>query len=290
METENNLKNKNVETYLGDMVKVVGDNKDGVVKKLIHGEEEHELEKKESASKSNKDILMFLTGLAMIIAASILLFFLFSFKQRVNISPVITQSGSIIFTDQSVSKPIDGLTKERVAEVVFNQVSNTGVKIGGMEAIYLTENNIKINFARFVSLIKSELDQIHISVIDEDFLIGAMSKENNPSRTEFGEFFILLKTLSFDDVFPVMKIWEKNMFRDLSGFLGINVSSSTNYLFTKDWEDSVILNKNARVLKDQAGDIVLMYIFVTDEHVLITNSEMATKEVMIRLTTSQVKR
>ena len=161
------------------------------------------------------------------------------------------------------------------------------MKTGGVEGVYLTESNVPISLQRFISLLKSELDQIHTSIFNERFMMGAMSKG---SGSNGGNFFILLGTRSFDDVFPVMKIWERKMFRDLSLLFGVSLSPETNYLFNKDWEDGVIQNKNARILKDEAGNTVLSYVFITNRNVLITNSEMATKEIMFRLATGQVKK
>ena len=101
---------------------------------------------------------------------------------------------------------------------------------------------------------------------------------------------MLLKVRSFSDIFPVMLGWENKMLYDLSEFFGININSATNYLFTKDWQDGIVENKNARILKDNNGKIVLMYIFVNDSSVIVTSSEMATKEVILRIASNQIKK
>ena len=80
------------------------------------------------------------------------------------------------------------------------------MKTGGVEGVYLTESNVPISLQRFISLLKSELDQIHTSIFNERFMMGAMSKG---SGSNGGNFFYLARYSFFDDVFPVMKIWER---------------------------------------------------------------------------------
>jgi hypothetical protein len=104
------------------------------------------------------------------------------------------------------------------------------------------------------------------------------------------EFFILLKTRSFLDIFESMKNWENKMFYDLYGFFGIKISPDTKELLSKNFIDGRIANKNARVLYDQNGKIVLMYIFVDNNSVVITDSEEATAEIILRLASSQISK
>jgi len=77
------------------------------------------------------------------------------------------------------------------------------------------------------------------------------------------------------------------MFFDLSGFVGVDINVDTTYLLTKDFEDGIIGNKNARILYDMNSQPVLMYIFANDTSVLITSSEQAADEVILRLTKDQ---
>jgi hypothetical protein len=42
MENENKLKNKNIKTYTDEMVKAIESGEGGMIKKIIHEEEQHE--------------------------------------------------------------------------------------------------------------------------------------------------------------------------------------------------------------------------------------------------------
>ena len=296
MEKENKLKNKNVETYARDMVKAIESDKGGLIKKIIHEEEKHEAEKINLSPKSRKNRLFMFISIMLIFLALTVLVFLAFFNESVNVVPITPQATSIIFTDQTDFKAIDGFSKDQIVETILNQINNTKIKAGGVEGIYLTENKKVIGFKRFITLIKNNLI-LEQNIISDNFLLGALNRGLKPTSTTAGtarpakgDFFMLLKVRSFSDIFPVMLGWENKMLYDLSEFFGININSNTNYLFTKDWQDGIVENKNARILKDNNGKIVLMYIFVNDSSVIVTSSEMATKEVILRIASNQIKK
>ncbi len=289
-ENENKLKNKNVETYTRDMVKAIESDKGGLIKKIIHEEEEHEALKKDLSPKSRKNrLFMFISIIFIFLALAILVFFIF-FNKSINVVSVAPQFTSIIFIDQTDFKGIDGLTKDQIIENISNQTNNTKVKIGGINGIYLTENKKVVGFKKFITLIKGSLTSDQLGFISDNFLIGAFKSGVSSISPDIADPFILLKVRSFTDVFPVMRSWENKMLYDLHKFFGVDISPETNHLFTKNFEDSIVANKNARILYDNDGKIVLMYVFINDSSVVVTNSEIATQEVISRLASSQIKK
>lgn len=287
---ENKLKNKNVETYTADMVKAIEGDKGGLIKKIIHEEEEHEAEKINLSPSSKKNRLFMFISITLIILAFVVLVFFAFFNEKINVISVVPQTTSIIFTDQTDFIPIDGLTKEKIGETISNQTNNTKVKIGGVEGIYLTENKKVIGFKRFITLLKSNLTADQLNLISENFLLGTFKNGLSSVSPNIGDLFMLLKVRSFSDIFPVMQSWESKMLYDLHGFFGVKLSSETNYLFTKSFEDDIVANKNARILKDNNGQIVLMYVFADDNSIIITKSKNAISELILRLNSSQIKK
>ncbi|KKR79669.1 MAG: hypothetical protein UU24_C0004G0007 [Candidatus Nomurabacteria bacterium GW2011_GWA2_40_9] len=120
--------------------------------------------------------------------------------------------------------------------------------------------------------------------------IEDLKKSNTNIVVNTKDPFFLIKTRSFSDVFPVFRAWEDKMFTDLHGFFGIDITPETNYLLTKDWQDGIIQNKNARILYDKDGTIVFMYVFIDENNVLITNTEKATEEIILRIASSKVRK
>lgn len=290
MDKDKKLKNKNVKTFTDDMVSAIEDNKGGLIKKIIHEEEQHEAEKKNFSPGSEKNKLFMLISVILLFLALSLLVFLGFLNKNDIVSVDIPQTNSIIFNDQTIFKNVDGLNKDKIAETISNEISNLKIKVGGVEAIYLTEAKKVIGFKKFMILMKGSLALDQDYFINDNFLLGAFKSGLSSSSPNIGEPFILLKARSFADVFPVMKSWENKILYDFRGIFGVKISPETNYLFTKDWEDGIIDNKNARILKDNNGKIILAYVFIDNTSVIITNSESAVNEVIIRLNTSQIKK
>jgi len=283
MEKNNKLQNKDVQTYAEDMAKVFESNESsGLIKKIIHEEEEEEVKKKKLSPKSRKDQFLMFAGFVFIFLASALLIYLVISKEKIETVPIELQFTPLIFTDKTAFVEIE-LPKEKMVLNILNNIKITEVKQAGVKGIYLTENKKIIGFSRFLELIEANLTKDKISVFGDNFLIGGY-KGDTP------DLFILLKIRSFSDVFNEMRAWEAKMFFDLHDFFDIAVNASTKYLLTKDFEDGIIQNKNARILYDDKGKIVLMYIFADDTSIVITNTESATREVMLRLAGSRVKK
>src|SRR3989338_7454246 len=103
-------------------------------------------------------------------------------------------------------------------------------------------------------------------------------------------FLFFIKVRSVPDVFDSFRLWEKKMFFDLHELFGMSLSSEVEYLLTKDFEDGIVENKNARILYSQDAKIVMAYIFADDNSVIVTNTENAAHEIMLRLASSRVKK
>ncbi len=279
-----------VETYANDMAEVLEHDTEGLVKKIIHGEEQHEAEKKNLSPQSRKNKLFMLLGLLMIVSAVAVLAFLF-LNRGINTVPVEKQFTPLIFNDLISYQEITGLTKEEIMQAVLNEVNNTPVKIGGVEGIYLRENNRTIGLRRFISAIEGNFtpnrDPFFVS---DNFLMGVVNvNKNDKPRTPGEGFFLLLKVRETADIFNDLRNWERKMFLDLHNFIGVSLSADTKYLLTKDFEEGVVDNRSARVLYDNNDNIVLTYVFADENSVVITNSADALHEIVLRLASASQK-
>ena len=288
--TINEDNNKFVKTYAEDMARVLENDKEGLVKKIIHGEEEHEQEKKNLSPESKKNKLFMLIGFILIFLALLVLSYFLLKKGNTNSVVVEKQFVPIIFNDKSTFIEVSTFNRKEVIQIILSQINNNKTKIGGIEGIYLTENKEIVGLRRFISIIKSNFvpDENKL-LVDDNFLMGSMLTGLKSSSPTAGDFFILLKTRSISDIFISMRAWEEKMFTDLHKFMDINLSAETNYLFTKDFEDGIVKNKNARILRDKDGGIVLMYVFADENSVIITGSEPVTNEIILRLASSEKK-
>ena len=286
MEQNNKIKHRIAHTFAEDMAKVIEDDKSGLIKKIIHEEEEHEIEKRNLSPESKKNKLFMLSSSLFIVFSFVILLFFF-FKKDVPTVPVEQQFTPIIFTDKSFLVEVVGLKKDDISQKVLNEVNGTSVKNGGVEGIYLTLSNDPVGFKKFIEIINGNFIPGSGNFVNDTFLMGAYK---NSDQTLSNDFFILLKVHSVADVFDAMRAWENKMFSDLHGFFGVDISTATKSLLTADFKDGIVGNKNARILYNQDGTIAMMYIFADDNSIIITSTENAANEIMIRLAASQVKK
>jgi hypothetical protein len=277
-----------VETFAGDMADIMGGDTEGLVKKIIHGEEDKEAEKKNLSPQSRKNkAYMFMGALLLVLAMSLSFFFFYKEKAN-NVVVVQPQFIPLIFTDKSSSFEISEMSKEQIAQTVFSEVASTTVQPDGIEGIYLTENKQMIGLRKFITLIGSHLSLVSdTDFVSDNFLIGVVKNQNTTDVNSGTGLFILLKVRSATDIFDSLHAWEPNIINDLHGFFGINLSSDTQYLFTKSFQDGIVENKNARILYDQNGNAVLMYIFADGNSVVLTDSLNAAEEIMLRIASVQ---
>ncbi len=294
MEKDNNAQNKIVRTYTEDLAQVIEEDKSGLIKRIIHEEEEHEKVKRNLSPESKKNKFFMFAGLLFIAISSTTLFF-FALTREVPTVPIEKQFVPLIFNDKSSFVEAKDFRKEQLIQNVFNKVSTTEVKNGGIEGIYLTYDKKTIGLRKFLELIKSGFSLGGSSdniFINDDFLMGVVNAETKPASPAEagGDFFILLKTRSLADIFGSLRLWESKMFFDLYGFFGIKITPETKYLFTKEFQDGIIENKNARILYDNDNKIAMMYVLANDTSVIIANTKDSVREIMLRLASSQIKK
>ena len=103
MQNNESIKPKIVETYAEDMAKVIEDDRGGLIKKIIHSEEEHEIEKLELSPESKKNRTLMFSGLIFILTALALFSFCFLIE-RVSIpSPSRDNSCPLFLTTKMFS-------------------------------------------------------------------------------------------------------------------------------------------------------------------------------------------
>jgi len=294
MTRDDDTKEKLVETYAEDMANVIENDRSGLIRKIIHEEEQHEIVKKNLSPTSKRNrIFMFVSFLLILFGFFIFLYFLST--REPSTVPVEKQFVPLIFTDKSVYLEIKDLNKkEEIAQVVLNKVNTTEVKKGGLEGIYLVKNKKIVGLREFLTLTESNFfPNEDPFFVKDNFLMGVVNGETKPVSTDAsqgGDFFLLIKVRAIADVFDSLRAWENKMFSDLRGFFGISLSAETKHLLIKDFEDGIVQNKNARILYDDEKNIIMVYVLADDNSVIIANTESTVREIMLRLASSRIEK
>jgi hypothetical protein len=283
MSEEEKIKNIEVETYASDMANVIGSNQDGVVKKVIEEQEKRDTEVQKISPERKRNTLLFTISAVLVVLAVVAIVLVFLFRKEILMVEVKPQYVPIIFTDQTEFQEISELKKEAIVRIVLDKINTIEIKTGGIEGIYFKENQKILGLRRFLELIEANLDQSKIDFVSDNFLIGIANKETK-------NLFFLIKMRSIVDIFDVMRTWENKMFFDLHQFFGVELNTDTKYLLEKSFEDGVVQNKNARILRDNNGTIIMMYVFAEEDSLIITNSEKTAEELILRLASGRVKK
>jgi hypothetical protein len=296
-EEKKKIQNVTIETYANDMASVIGDNQNGLVKKIIEEEEKHNASKKKGLTENEKNRIFLFVGIFFVLLAFIAISIVFFFKKDIFTVEVKPQYVPIIFTDKTEFKEVSGLKKDEIIQTILNEAKNAEFKKDGVEGIYLSYDKKVIGFRKLLELLEFNLDKTKIEFINDNFLVGAKDNGTDIALPVDGQaslrnrdLFILLKMRSITDIFPPMRLWENKMFYDFHKFFGVELNIDTKYLLEKSFEDGIVQNKNARILRDSDGKLIMMYVFAEEDSLIITNSDSAAKEVMLRLTSSSVKK
>lgn len=282
-EPEKNIKSKVVETYAADMTKAIDGSEGIYIKKIIEEQEKREKENINLSPESKKNKTFMLVGLVLIVFGIISLLSFFIFKKEVLTVDVTPSFSPLVYLDGIQFLGIDGFSRDQIAQSIFNESILTKVKLGGVEGMYLTVNKQVIGLKDFMILLAPEVDLTKMVFVSNNFLLGVHNADTK-------NVFVLIKMRSFSDIFEVMRSWEDNMFNDLHTLFGTDLNMNTKYLLTKDFEDGIIQNHNARILRDANGNIVMMYAYLDDTSMLLTNSESTAREIMLRLSAGTIRK
>ncbi len=274
------IKHQMVETFAGDVAGAIDSTHGGLVKELIKDEEAREAAKKKVSPEIIWNKIFIICSVVLILLSALLVYIFRPGSNTINTLEVKNIFTPMIFTDKSQNMDVADMTKDQVATAISGEITATTVKVGGIEGIYLTHNTKPVGLREFINLIGSSFFPDSTTLVDNNFLIGVMNSAVDPAPATRKDGFILLHMRSMADIFNNLRNWEKKMFTDLHGALGISLAADSSY---KDFIDGIIENKNARILYDNNGQVIMMYVFADDSHVVITDNPTVVHEVIVRL-------
>lgn len=205
-----------------------------------------------------------------------------------------------LYKDFGVKILSEMLKKKYTEEELKNLTLESGIKAVGLGDLYLenelasmseNDKNTLITLNNGFQLIRKSKAIINLEdKADNETPKADITKPLSSIYKEGTDIFILLNISEGKDVFTAMRSWENKIFSDLHDIFGIPLSLDSGYLLTKNFEDSIVQNKNARILKDGSGKIVLMYVYIDNDTLVITNTEEGAKEIIFRVNSSKVKK
>lgn len=201
-------------------------------------------------------------------------------------------SKSIITPDLIEKININDLNLNRVATTLKERVDQSSTKLGQIKNIYLTDGKDTseeiITSTKFLSLIKASIPDEIQRTIKSQYMFGMHNFDGN-------QRFLILKTGSYDVTFAGMLSWENDLWQDFKEIFSLksddNIDSSEENsigIEIKKFQDAIFNNKDCRVVRNQAGEIIFLYSVIDKNTVIITTNVNTLREIINRINKTSI--
>lgn len=291
MDEKNNLnKIQNIHTYSSDMADAVRKQEATVIKIALAEKERRDREKLLMDNKTNfSNNIFYIIGGIVLIGLSIFgtTYFIQKGKEASSVEVKNTTVNTIVKTDEQAFIDVTTITNKQDLLNAIKEEKIKDLKVGNTKSIILYKNT---DNTRSIINVKDFFERLNISIpgildrsIDDSFMLGVYNNQNEKY------LFTILSINDYERAFSGMINWEPTILSSMFNLFSINVSSGSVGIFETPWQDKIVLNKDARVLKNENTGELMYYMFIDKNKLIITDSEEAIKEIIQRLVTQNIK-
>ncbi len=237
-------------------------------------------------SHLTRNLVAVVAGLVLIVGASGA--FAYAYIHSQPLPAVSNPSAPYIAIDSTKELTLDsGDTRALALSKIVAAKDQTRLSLGLIGLIKLTVASTSgiqpLSAQRFLGVIAPNLPSEFLRTIKPEFMLGVHSFDVNQPLLIFG-------VESYQGAFAGMLAWEKKMQSDLSPLFRYTpvtsasdvATSSTPQVVASPFVDMIIENHDARVLKDAAGSVVLLWTFLDRSTILVTTNPNTVHEVISR--------
>lgn len=242
----------------------------------------------ETATKNGLFIMLTIVLILGTVGIGGLVYYFYTTRPDTTVTPKPTPV-KIITTNQKERLDVNGKSAAEVAAGFRSLLANTTAQ-GNLVEVELTQTDpivgsITVASQKFFELFGANAPASLSRAMNSEWLLGFHST-NSASVP-----FVLFKTDSFDIAYDGMLRWEESMQKDLEPIFGQSTTDTFAPSGTsKKFEDLLIRNKDTRVLRNSIGNIVLLYSFLDQKHLVITTNEETFREILNRFFASHIVR
>ncbi|MFH1472799.1 MAG: hypothetical protein ABIF06_00045 [bacterium] len=168
----------------------------------------------------------------------------------------------------------------------LKEASDSPIGTGGIRHIVLYEDGGNISppltTQAFFTFLESRAPGSLVRSFSPLFMYGTLGGEVKSN-------FLIIRLTSFENAFAGMLSWEVNLADDIGPIFQTSVSLR-NILPGSVFEDVATRNKDARVLKDSEGKVVILYSFFDNNTLIITDNLETLRTIISRLTAELLSR
>lgn len=245
--------------------------------------------------ESNKKLIFLLIGsLVLAVSSGLIGWYAYNGYMAKTALPAPESTPNRLLTSGSEVK-IDASHLSREAFVLGMGVE-TAKKVvsGAVVQIQLQKQTatttVPLTAGDLLNLLESRAPGSLIRSLNPIFMLGLLGNKTVSTSTDrLNHVFLLIKLDSFDNAFPGMLEWEKNMRDDILPIFASPATLATTSPIAL-FSDLTIQNKDARILKDSTGQTVLLYSFFDNNMLIITDNEASLKTIIGKLNAEKLSR
>lgn len=276
-----------VRTYQSDVARSVKDNQTSLTRMVIAEQGRKDRISTELSPRSSKNII--LISLSVILLITGVLLATYFFVKTITVGTK-TEAGperipALFLTEQDFGVDITGNNRETIWKKSASAVKELAPRLDSLVNIYFTETKdymsqpTLINTEKFFSMIESRIPGALLRSLDNSFLFGVHSFNGNQP-------FLVLRTNFYENAAAGMYSWENDLAGEFLPLFGIAPQNNSD-IYRRAFIDSVIKNKDVRVLRDDTGQPLLIYYFKDKKTIIITTNEATLSEIITRLSTAK---
>jgi hypothetical protein len=278
-----------VRTYATDIAEMMRKEKGSIIKIALAEQTRREKFQKKKDPTSTKNVIVVMLGFILIVGG-IMVFIYAIINQNKPVSVVNTNNGilpSLFFTENQVQIDMSNLNKSELFNAIQLQVENKTLVLKTINNLFISYNTTsgqtQVPSTVFVQKLNLNVPDNLFQNLYSQFMLGIYAKEPK------NNLFVVFKIKDFNDSFIAMRDWEGTMLSDLVRLFRIDTSSAGKNIFNKNFETVTLGNKEARVIKDSEGNVMLAYIFLNSKTIMITSDTDSVEEVVKRLNLQTLK-
>jgi hypothetical protein len=222
-------------------------------------------------------ILLILFGIGALLVVSVV-------KNQRAINEGTTALSSIMFSEQTLSYPIQGKTGVPLRQELSLARTQIQIPLGAITRIASVlpqaDGTPRIVSAQeFLSALGAVIPDDLAQSLSPEYFFGVHSLDQNVP-------VLVLPLTDYEHAFAGMLGWEKSISDDLRPLfthVPAETLMSDGTLVSRKFEDVIIQNYDVRVLKDATGTVRLLYSFPTRNFLIIAESPNSFVEVLSRL-------
>lgn len=186
----------------------------------------------------------------------------------------ISVASTADISSQSRGALIQEVAVQRIEVMPANQIRHLQFRNAATSTLLTTDN--------FLKTMEAQAPGRLVRALDSNFMMGLVGGSTTST-------FIIFKINSFENVFAGMLQWEPTLVTDL-GPLFATAPNIGNILPETTFTDVQLRNKDVRLIRDQAGQTVLLYTYFDNKMLIITDNEETLRTLLSRLEAQALSR